>query len=440
MSVGTPRSVLVVSGVRGDTRRYRAFHLVEQLHLCGVDARFVHLTDFHFTKTVDSRAWDLVVLHRTPYPEYLGGIIERLKRRGALVLSDFDDLLFDPAVFQFINSPDFADSVRSDLYQESMYKTRQILAYSDGAIVSTSFLADQISQLNKPVWVHRNAFSLEMFRICTEVNAAERSREVGRIVIGYASGTPTHNRDFEMIWPALSRVMEKYPQVELRIIGPLDPGGGWGAAGDRITRLKLVPWRRLPWLLKEFDINLAPLVVDNPFAQSKSEIKYMEAAMVGVPTVASPTDAFTYAIQSGENGFLANTQEDWFNRLSALVEDSLLRERMGKRTYEGVMEKYHPAARAVELARQLDDIYQNLRGKTFCEEFFPTPTFIKICVQDVLQGKRWIAERHEKAPSYIEMGLFNLRAAGFLKTLKLVWVFFRRLISPVIPFTMVERK
>jgi hypothetical protein len=49
------------------------------------------------------------------------------------------------------------------------------------------------------------------------------------------------------------------------------------------------------------DINLAPLVMDNPFAQSKSEIKYMEAALVRAPTIASPTDAYRFAIRPGEN-------------------------------------------------------------------------------------------------------------------------------------------
>jgi glycosyltransferase involved in cell wall biosynthesis len=50
--------------------------------------------------------------------------------------------------------------------------------------------------------------------------------------------------------------------------------------------------------------------LDNPFSQSKSEIKFMEAALLGIPTVASPTQAFQHAIISGENGYLA-APGDW---------------------------------------------------------------------------------------------------------------------------------
>jgi hypothetical protein len=38
-------SVLVLSEVRGDTRRYRALHLVEQLGLLGLRCEFVHMAD-----------------------------------------------------------------------------------------------------------------------------------------------------------------------------------------------------------------------------------------------------------------------------------------------------------------------------------------------------------------------------------------------------------
>ena len=54
-----------------------------------------------------------------------------------------------------------------------------------------------------------------------------------------------------------------------------------------------MPWRKLPEIQVQFDINLAPLEIDNPFGQSKSEIKYVEAALLRVPTIASPSDSYS---------------------------------------------------------------------------------------------------------------------------------------------------
>lgn len=428
-------NILILSGVRGDTRRYRALHLVEQMRLCGLRTIFVHLTDPDFEKVLNSCAWEIVIFHRVPYRKYLGDIIGQLRKNNTILLSDFDDLIFDPAVFQFINSPDFADAVRSSMYKETMQRIRDMLECTQGVLASTDYLASQIRRINKPVWVHRNAFSLEMLAISQEVLfQAAILHAPGKIVIGYASGTPTHNRDFEMIRPALKQVLRKYPQVELRIIGPLDPGGGWDGVDDRITRLKLVPWRRLPWLLGEFDINLAPLVMDNPFAQSKSEIKYMEAAMVGVPTVASPTDAFTFAIHSRQNGFLATSQEEWVDSLSALVEDSELRKTMSKVALETVIAEYHPATRAKELINRLEEISQSLQAKQFWVKERPAQEYIEIQLHKAAAEGGWVPQRYEKGPSYFQMGLFSLRTIGLKATLQFVWIFFRRMISPIIPY------
>lgn len=427
--------ILVISGVRGDTRRYRALHLVEQMRLCGLKARFVHLTSLDFEKVLNSCSWGMVVFHRVPYRRYLGDVVDRLRKNKTVLLSDFDDLIFDPAAFQFINSPDFADTVRSSMYKETMKRIRDTLECTQGVLSSTDYLASRIHQLNKPVWVHRNAFSLEMLEISREVQSqAAIQHDSDVTVIGYASGTPTHNRDFEMIRPALKQIMQRYPQVELRIIGPLDPGDGWGEAADRISRLKLVPWRRLPWLLHDFDINLAPLMMDNPFSQSKSEIKYMEAAMVGIPTIASPTDAFRYAIRSGENGFLANTQQEWVDALSSLVEDPKLRKTMGSTALETVMVEYHPETRAMELVDRLEDIAQSLQAKPFWVRGKPTQETIRIQSQKAASEGGWVPVRYEKGPSYFQMGLFSLRTTGFVATLQYVWVFLRRMISPIIPY------
>src|SRR6202035_5617488 len=67
------------------------------------------------------------------------------------------------------------------------------------------------------------------------------------------------------------------------------------------------PLRELPDELARFDINIAPLEVGNPFCEAKSELKFFEAALVEVCTVASPTGPLQRAIREGETGKLADT-------------------------------------------------------------------------------------------------------------------------------------
>ena len=78
------------------------------------------------------------------------------------------------------------------------------------------------------------------------------------------------------------------------------------------------------------DINIIPLVI-NLFTEGKSDLKYYEAALVEVPSVASPTLVYQSAIEHGSNGFLARTRDDWYEALRTLIVDSDLRRAMGKR-------------------------------------------------------------------------------------------------------------
>ena len=63
-------------------------------------------------------------------------------------------------------------------------------------------------------------------------------------------------------------------------------------------------------LIAEVDINLAPLE-QSIFNEAKSENKWVEAALVKVPTVASNVGAFQRMIVSGETGILCDTEDEW---------------------------------------------------------------------------------------------------------------------------------
>jgi glycosyltransferase involved in cell wall biosynthesis len=111
-------------------------------------------------------------------------------------------------------------------------------------------------------------------------------------------------------------------------------------AVDRVERLPFVPRRALFGNIASLDINLAPLEIDNPFCESKSELKFFEAGVVGVPTVAAATRTFCEAITDETDGFVAATTDEWVEKIGRLIADSKLRARMGQAARETALDKY----------------------------------------------------------------------------------------------------
>lgn len=413
-------SLLLISGAKGDTRRYRVFHLYQQLWMAGVSVSVRNISDFDVFKA--AAACDLLILHRVPFTETVKRLIDSVHSRGGLILADEDDLIFDTAAFEWIDSPDFKDPIRSRLYRSEMQLQQETLLASDGVITSTDYLAQVVKKYGKPVWVHRNAANLEMIEISSHAIQQKRKPD-GKYVIGYASGTLTHNRDFALIAPALLSTLETIPQAELWVIGYLDIPPDLDGVKNRIRRIKPVPWRKLPYWLSQFDVNLAPLLLDNPFSQSKSEIKYMEAALVGVPTIASPTDAFRFAIRSGENGLLAQNISEWQECLLLLAEPNRwesLANAAGAETY-----KYTPQTRA----QQAVDLLNKVMDYFGRSDHYPMPAIISGAGQEHYWPKMW-----EVRPTKLDLGLYSLRSRGVSTLFKQVWITIRRFFARWIPY------
>ena len=417
----TSPPVLILSGVRGDTRRYRTLHLYQQLKLAGVDCALSHITDPRLPELA-ARA-GVMVLHRVAYDGYVARLIAGVHQSGGLVLLDTDDLIFDPQAFQWIDSPDFQDPVRAALYKKEMIRHRQTLAAADGVLASTDYLAEHVRELGKRAWVHRNAASLELVRQ-SELARRQKRAPNGKLVLGYASGTPTHNRDFATIAPTLIEAFRAYPELELWIIGYLDLEPAWAGVANRVRRFSPVDWRLLPFWLAQLDINLAPLVTENPFSQSKSEIKFMEAAWVGVPTLAARTDAFQYAIRDGENGFLASGLEEWTAKLARLRQTEL-RGAVAKQAFLDVLAGYAPQVRACQAVTLLNEAAAELK-RPFHWEYQPVENAD-------LSAYDWPPEL-ERRPTFTEMGLYTLHYRGPRPLAAQMWIFFRRWLARFIPY------
>ena len=140
------------------------------------------------------------------------------------------------------------------------------------------------------VYINRNVASEKMLKY-SERAKANVQKEKDKIILGYFSGSITHNSDFEMILPAIKKVMQENSNVYLKVVGELNMPKELDDLKDRIIASPFMECKKLPELIASVDINLAPLE-DTLFNAAKSENKWVEASMVGVPTIASNIGAF----------------------------------------------------------------------------------------------------------------------------------------------------
>jgi glycosyltransferase involved in cell wall biosynthesis len=413
--------ILILSGVQGDPRRYRTFHLYEQARLAGLSCQLSHVTDRGLREKATEAT--IIILHRAAYDDQVAWIEHEIHQKHGRLIADMDDLVFDPEAVQYIHSPDFGDPVRRSLYLEDVKRFRQTLEGCDNAIVSSDFLSERVHQLGKPASIHRNAFSLEMLFL-SEQAYRRRNENPARVVLGYASGTPTHDQDFALIKPVLKSILSSHAEAELWLVGRVNPGDDWEEGAGRVKKMRRVPWRGLPEIQAQFDINLAPLVIDNPFGQSKSEIKYVEAALVRVPTIASPSDSYMCAVQDGENGMLAEEPGEWRQDLETLISQPELRKTLGETAYHAVLQHYHPRVRARQLVETLNHIADdNLeRAEDPNPSAYETP------------GEFWSCASYEKSPTLIERGMYTIKYRSMRTLFRQIWIYVRRLVSPIIPY------
>ncbi len=358
---------LFVSGMAGDTRRYRCFHQQEQLAFMGVETAFRESDDPQLM--LDGLVYDVFVLQRVPYSPLIALLIDVAHLRGKPVIFETDDLVFDPTLHAHIGFIDTLSVEAARKFKEDLARQAETFARCDCVLTTTQFLADEAQRRGKPAYVSRNAPSMEMVRISEKALETRRQRleqttEALPLVIAYFSGTGSHNRDFAKIAEPLVKILETYPHVCLHVSGQLALGEEFSPFYARIRRAPYVSWRELPHLIARTDINLAPLELDNPFCQAKSENKFVEAALVGVPTIASRTEAFEFAVTDGQDGLLVGSIEAWEEALRLLIEDPPKRRAMGEAARRTVYAHYLPEQRAAALLEIFEAIVARYSGSS----------------------------------------------------------------------------
>ena len=282
----------------------------------------------------------------------LESIIHEFKKQHKPVIFDIDDMCFHPSHFQ----AHYMDAIRSNMLDldplkqlgQSMFATAQL---ADICVLTTDALAHEMyDKTVKPTRVIPNSFARET--LMQSVEARQRfleTKEDAHVRIGYASGTATHQADLKMASPALAMVMERHPEVRLVLFNKAVDIKEFPELENVAAQIEwrdLVPLKDLPGEVARFDINIAPLEVDNIFCNCKSELKFFEAALAGIPSVLSATQPMRAAVRHGVSGFLVSQDDQWEPCLEALVSDADLRERMGREAKRDVLWTFGPENRS----------------------------------------------------------------------------------------------
>ncbi|KJK25726.1 hypothetical protein UB46_03475 [Burkholderiaceae bacterium 16] len=345
--------VFAIGCWEGESKRYRVYNLAEGLEDLGYK---VHVMPYQRIGTLPEQnvKANVVVLFRAPYDPRVGveEFLKYAKVRGIKVVFDVDDLVFEPEVIDQIDGFRLLPEGQQRQYIDGVHQYRELLLAADLVTVPTEYLRARVEKLGRTAAVIPNSINRAQQDIASEIPVPS-SIEHKVVRIGYFSGSRTHQADFAQCADALFEVMRENPDTVLRVVGYLDLEPRWDKLADRIERLGFQPYKTMLRVLGECDINIAPLDLGSVFCHGKSELKFFEAGLLGIPTVASATDTFARAIDSDVNGYALTAQQEWKDKLSKLIASRELRREIGAKARETALAHFA----IQEVARTARDVY-----------------------------------------------------------------------------------
>lgn len=284
------------------------------------------------------KLFDVVVVQRIL--PFLDVLREKCKKYDIKLVYETDDDLLGVEE----NSPSYEYVTRVSKSIEDFIDA------SDVITVSTPTLASKFDE-NKTVIIP-NYYVNSVFDIKKDIKTE------GRLKLGYY-GTLTHSKDLFLIKDVILKLKEKH-DFDFEVIGGFNAEDN--VDGDWFKAIELPPnnmdfEKFMPWLSKAVDWDIAVVPLENSsFNQCKSELKFIELAVLAIPGVYSDMCVYNTVVKDGVNGFLASNDSEWIEKIEKLILNKDLRENIRQNALKVISSDYNVEDR-VSL---WDDILSNL--------------------------------------------------------------------------------
>src|SRR4030042_2226919 len=324
--------LFLIQGFTIAASRYRVLQYIPYLESKGVKTT-VSLYPRTFKENIQFfnslPQYGIIFLQRKRFNQPRLGI---LRRKAKKIVYDLDDAV----MYRNSKAKDPNSSTRKRRFVKRIQN-------SDFVIAGNEFLKREVFPFNPNVEVIPTAIDQERYHLKTYPSQKKEG------TLGWI-GDHRSIHYLERMRPLFERIGRKYPHVELKIVCDTF------IECDQMTVIKK------NWSAEEegadlqgFDIGLMPLV-DDPWSWGTCGLKIIQYQGVGLPVVCTPVGINRDLVEDGANGFWAMTPGEWEEKLSLLIENSELREQMGREGRKRVLENYTYQACAPRLFSILDHV------------------------------------------------------------------------------------
>jgi glycosyltransferase involved in cell wall biosynthesis len=267
----------------------------------------------------DVKRFDAVFVYREA--ALLGpAIVEKMvARRGVPIIYQLDDPLFVP-----YTSP--SNGYLS--YLKFFGKISEICRLAKVVMVNSTQIREYVSQYNQNIWQVPSVVDTRQYVYRPDL----LEQQADDVCIGW-SGSPTTIGNIRVISGALRKLAERVKH-RVHLIGGTEfdlPGVSYVA--QRWSAETEVED------LRKMQIGMVPLPL-NEWNKHKFYMKTAQYMALGIPPVATPLGSNPEVVEHGVTGFLANSEEDWIEYLSTLIQDHDLRMQMSRKAAAVAREKY----------------------------------------------------------------------------------------------------
>ena len=269
------------------------------------------------------RLFDVVVVQRIL--PFLDVLREKCQQYGIKLIYETDDDLLGVEE----NSPSYEYVNRVSKSIEDFIDASEVIT------VTTPELASKFDG-DKTVIIS-NYYVNSVFDIKDDI------KREGRLKLGYY-GTLTHSKDLFLIKDVILKLKEKY-DFDFEVVGGFNASDN--VDEDWFKAIELPPnnmdfEKFMSWLSDtvDWDIAIVPLE-DSSFNQCKSELKFIELAVLAIPAVYSDMCVYNSVVEDGVDGFLASNDDEWIDNIEKLIESIDLRENIRKNALIKVLKEYN---------------------------------------------------------------------------------------------------